>query len=236
MIAKRNASIEWWKKAMDEVGIECMDKTIRVQASWAEILRTGQSDLDRAISITGMACGKDRTVIEVGCGVGRVTAALAQHFGCVIGIDVADKFIDEARRMNSNSHVTFEVSDGSRICPATVRKCDTIFSYEVFYYVDPDLLLTYFRDAYELLDSNGQFVFHLNMEPIQLKTRASYLWRQSLYICGIQKWRGWPTGPGLRRFCHSHNWINQHLSEVGFQVEKITGPSLRQQWVVALKP
>jgi predicted TPR repeat methyltransferase len=236
MIAKRKASIEWWKKAMDEVGIECMDKEIKVQASWAEILRTGQSDLDRAIAITGMARGKDRTVVEVGCGVGRMSAALAQQFGRVVGVDVADKFVNEARRMNVFDHVSFEVSDGVHIRPITVTKCDTVFSYEVFYYIDPDSLLVYFRDVFELLESSGQFVFHLNLEPIQLKTRASYLWRQSLYICGIQKWRGWPTGPGLRRFYHGPEWLDKHLTEIGFRIEKIAGPSLRQKWVLAVKP
>lgn len=230
------ASIEWWNKSLDEVGIHGMDKLVSADAGWDDVLKSGRDDLTRAISITAMRVGPDHTVLEVGCGVGRMSAALAESFGRVVGVDIAPKLIEEARRRNQNSQVSFEVADGNNIRPQAIDCCDAIFSYEVLYYVPPELLTIYFRDAFRLLSPGGQFVFQLNLEPIRIKTRLSFLLRRILYSCGIKHWRGWPTGAGYRRYFHSPAWLRKTLTGIGFEVERITGPSSRQMWVVAIKP
>src|SRR3954454_19384309 len=38
--------------------------------------------------------------LDFGCGVGRVTQALAEHFETVTGVDVAESMVREARRLN----------------------------------------------------------------------------------------------------------------------------------------
>lgn len=230
------ASIEWWNKSLDEVGIHSMDKLVSADANWMTVLQSGRDDLARAMSITGMKAGKDRTALEVGCGLGRMSAALADHFGQVVGVDIAPRLIEEAQRRNERPDVVFEVSDGVHLCPMAITEFDTIFSYEVFYYLNPEALTIYFHDAYRLLRSGGQFVFQLNMEPVKLKTRLSFLFRRCLYACGIRHWRGWPTGAGYRRYFHTRDWLTRTLTGIGFQVEQVAGPTLRQTWVVAAKP
>lgn len=232
----QTASIEWWNKSLDEVGITSMDKLVSADANWSAVLQSGRDDLARAIAITGMACGKDRTAVEVGCGLGRMSVALADQFGRVVGVDIAPRLIEEACRRNELSQVSFEVADGVHLRPGSISQCDTVFSYEVFYYINPQGLTTYFQDAYQLLRSGGQFVFQLNLEPVRLQTRLSFLLRRALYTCGIKHWRGWPTGAGYRRYYHSADWLRTTLSAIGFQVDKITGPTARQTWIVATKP
>lgn len=232
----QTASIEWWNKSLDEVGIHSMDKLVSADSHWSAVLQSGRDDLARAIAITGMTCGQDRTAVEVGCGLGRMSTALADHFGRVVGVDIAPRLIEEAQRRNNLNQVTFEVADGVHLRPQSITECDTVFSYEVFYYINSDALTTYFRDAFQLLRSGGQFVFQLNLEPLRLKTRLSFLLRRALYACGIKHWRGWPTGAGYRRYYHSPDWLRKTLTEVGFRLEKITGPTARQTWIVATKP
>ena len=232
----QTASIEWWNKSLDEVGIHGMDKLVSADAKWSSVLQSGRDDLARAIAITGMACGQERTVVEVGCGLGRMSVALADHFGRVVGVDIAPRLIEEARRRNELSRVSFEVADGVHLRPATITECDTVFSYEVFYYINAKGLETYFQDAFGLLRSGGQFVFQLNLEPIHLKTRFSFLLRRALYACGIKHWRGWPTGAGYRRYHHSADWLRKTVAATGFHVNKIAGPTARQTWIMATKP
>lgn len=232
----QTASIEWWNKSLDEVGVQSMDKLVAADAHWSAILQSGRDDLERAIALTGMTRGQDRVAIEVGCGLGRMSAALAEHFGAVVGLDIAPRLIEEAQRRNVNHRVSFEVSDGVRLQPKCISACDTIFSYEVFYYINPEALTTYFRDAYGLLRPGGEFVFQLNMEPLQWKTHVSFWLRRQLYACGIKHWRGWPTGAGYRRYQYSTEWLRKTLARIGFEVERIKGPTPRQTWVVALKP
>jgi SAM-dependent methyltransferase len=232
----QTASIEWWNKSLDEVGIHSMDKLIAADTNWAAVQQSGRDDLARAIAITGMTVGRDRTAVEVGCGLGRMSAALADHFGRVVGVDIAPRLIEEARFRNELEQVTFEVADGVHLRPESLTDCDTVFSYEVFYYINPRALAVYFRDAFQLLRSGGQFVFQLNMEPVRLTTRLSFLLRRLLYSCGIKHWRGWPTGAGYRRYHHSPEWLRRTLTETGFRVDKIAGPTPRQTWIVAVKP
>lgn len=232
----QSASIEWWNKSLDEVGIHSMDKLVSADDAWNSVLQSGQDDLARAIAITGMNCGKDRIAVEVGCGLGRMSTALADQFGRVVGVDIAPRLIDEARRRNEMSTVTFEVADGIHLRPASLDHCDTVFSYEVFYYIDKPALATYFQDAFTLLRPGGEFVFQLNLEPVRLTTRISFLLRRLMYACGIRHWRGWPTGAGYRRYYHSPAWLRKTLTAIGFRVEKITGPTARQTWIVASKP
>jgi predicted TPR repeat methyltransferase len=151
-------------------------------------------------------------------------------------VDIAPRLIEEARVRNEQPEVSFEVADGVHLKPTSMTECDTVFSYEVFYYINAAGLTTYFHDAYQLLRSGGQFVFQLNLEPLRLKTRLSFLLRRGLYACGIKHWRGWPTGAGYRRYHHSRSWLTKTLTEVGFKVEQITGPTARQTWIVASKP
>ena len=232
----QTASIEWWNKSLDEVGIHSMDKLVSADSDWSAVLQSGRDDLARAMTITGMTCGQDQTAVEVGCGLGRMSTALADHFGRVVGVDIAPRLIEEARRRNEHGQVTFEVADGVHLRPESIAECDTVFSYEVFYYINPLALTTYFCDAFQLLRAGGQFVFQLNMEPVRLQTRLSFLFRRMLYACGIKHWRGWPTGAGYRRYHHSPEWLRKTLTGIGFRVDKMTGPTARQTWIVAVKP
>ena len=232
----QTASAAWWNKSLDEVGLVGMDKLVSADGGWAALLKTGEEDVARALRVTRMQVGPHRTLLEIGCGVGRMSAALATRFGRVIGVDVASTLIEEAKRRNEQAHVSFEVCDGARLRPAKSSGCDTAFSYEVLYYLNRPALTTYFIDTFVLLRNGGEFVFHLNMEPIRLTTRLSFLFRRALYACGIKQWRGWPTGAGLKRYYHSEAWLRQTLERVGFRVERIVGPNLRQMWIVAVKP
>ena len=232
----QTASVAWWNKSLEEVGLVGMDKLVSADGSWTALLKTGEEDVARALSVTGMRVGKDRTLLEIGCGVGRMSAALATRFGRVIGVDVAPTLIEEAQRRNEQDHVSFEVCDGVHLRPAGASGCDTAFSYEVLYYLNRQSLTACFIDTFVLLRHGGEFVFHLNLEPIRLTTRFSFLFRRALYACGIKQWRGWPTGAGLKRYCHSEAWLRQTLQRVGFRVERIVGPNARQKWIVAVKP
>src|SRR3954469_25068880 len=63
-----------------------------------EFLATGRVDVDRFLAdLTRLLPTAARTsVLDFGCGVGRVTRLLADHFETVVGTDVAPSMIEQA--------------------------------------------------------------------------------------------------------------------------------------------
>ena len=62
-------------------------------------------------------------ILDLGCGTGRYSAALAAHFGAqVVGVEPSEKMLREARRGRKGGHnVRFLRRIRARPCAATVR-------------------------------------------------------------------------------------------------------------------
>jgi cyclopropane fatty-acyl-phospholipid synthase-like methyltransferase len=230
------ASIDWWQNSLNELGVQGMEKLLSKDATWEQVVQSGRDDLAQGLRYSRMTLGKDRTVVDVGCGLGRVSHALAEHFGRVVGLDVAASLLEQGREHAAGKPILFELADGERIQPKSVAVADTVFSYEVLYIVPPETLKTYFSDIFALLRSGGEFVFQLNVQPLRWRTRMSYLLRNVLFAFGIKQFRGWPTGAGFRRYPYTEAWVREHLTQAGFQVTRVAGPNPRQMWFVATKP
>jgi SAM-dependent methyltransferase len=50
-------------------------------------------------------------VLDVGCGTGILTSALAERGSTVVGIDASEAYVAEARRHRSNPEVTYDLGD-----------------------------------------------------------------------------------------------------------------------------
>ncbi len=75
--------------------------------------------------------------LDLGCGLGRFSRALARRFSSVMAVDVSDRMIAEAKRLQSDGefkNITFEKSDGV-ILPAAKNAVDFVWSYEVFQHI-----------------------------------------------------------------------------------------------------
>lgn len=243
---KRKSSSEWWDRAYFEQGPTSMDKLISKDASWNEIVDSAEQDLVDAFAVGGMNLHSQGDVLEIGCGVGRLSHALARRTRHVFAVDIAPKLLEEARKKQTLANIDYYLLDGQRLVTDELRSAlavsqqqghalQTVFSYEVLYYVPAPLLKTYFADAFEVLAPGGELVFQLNCEPISARTRVGFKLRDWLYACGITQWRGWPTHPDFRRLVHPAADVCQWLKEIGF--EQITScGSLRQKWFRGVKP
>jgi 2-polyprenyl-3-methyl-5-hydroxy-6-metoxy-1,4-benzoquinol methylase len=57
-------------------------------------------------------------VLDLGCGTGVLSVALAERGCTVVGIDASEAYLDGARRHPSHPLVTYEVGDGQRLSHA----------------------------------------------------------------------------------------------------------------------
>ncbi len=75
---------------------------------------------------------KDKAVLEIGCGMGRVTEFIARNFKKVTAIDISEKMIAEGKnRLKNFPNVEFFANDGLNY-PAEDSSIDFVFSYIVF--------------------------------------------------------------------------------------------------------
>ena len=77
-------------------------------------------------------------VLDVGCGTGVITAALAER-GCVaVGIDASQPYLDGARRLRSQPGVTYELGDARHMTypEASFDACVSTLALDVIPEVD----------------------------------------------------------------------------------------------------
>jgi ubiquinone/menaquinone biosynthesis C-methylase UbiE len=104
---------------------------------------------------------RGRRAVDLGCGSGRLTVALAERFDRVIGIDISEPLIAIARLKRSRPNVEYRVEDLRSFQDA--EGFDLIFSSTTLHHV-PDLTaaLTHVRG---LVRPEGQIVLIDNTAP-----------------------------------------------------------------------
>ena len=77
-------------------------------------------------------------VLDVGCGTGVLTLALAEHGAKAVGIDASEPYLSGARRHRSHPEVTYEVADARRMPYAndSFDGCVSILALDVIPEVD----------------------------------------------------------------------------------------------------
>ena len=92
-------------------------------------------------------------IIDLGCGTGRFTGALARHFDAdVLGLDPSQKMLRQARQKTGDERVTYRHISGERI-DAPTGSIDLIFMSMVFHHL-PDPAQTA-RECHRVLRPQG---------------------------------------------------------------------------------
>jgi len=137
-----------------------------------EYFESGRENVRREIlTDMGNICqGKDpkqMTVLEIGCGSGRITRALSELFGQVYAVDISGEMIRQAKeslRDCPNAHV-FQNSGSDLSVLADVPgdiQIDFAFSYIVFQHIPSrEVIRSYVREVHRLLRPGGLFKFQV---------------------------------------------------------------------------
>lgn len=102
------------------------------------------------------------SALDFGCGVGRLSQALAAHFESVVGVDISDEMIRRATAFNRHEgrcrYVVNTTSDLSQFDSATF---DFIYSNIVLQHMRPEFARGYVAEFVRLLRPRGLAVFQL---------------------------------------------------------------------------
>jgi SAM-dependent methyltransferase len=142
--------------------------TARTDWTDEEYFESGRQNVYHEIlTDMGNVCqGKDpkqMSVLEIGCGSGRITRALAETFGQVYGVDISGEMIRQAKDALAdmpNAHV-FR-NNGADLTVLGDIQVDFAFSYIVFQHIPSrDVIHSYVRDVHRLLRPGGLFKFQV---------------------------------------------------------------------------
>jgi cyclopropane fatty-acyl-phospholipid synthase-like methyltransferase len=106
---------------------------------------------------------EEMQVLEIGCGAGRVTRALARLFGEVHAVDVSGEMVALARRALAgcpNAHVY--QNNGCDLSVVPARQFDFAFSTIVFQHIPSrEVIENYVREVHRLLRPGALFKFQV---------------------------------------------------------------------------
>lgn len=106
--------------------------------------------------------GPDRTVLDIGCGIGRIAAELAPRSREVHGIDVSRQMINVAlRRCEPLTNVHLLKSSGHDLREFADESFDAAIAVDTFPYINQSgatLVESYFAEAARVLKPDGDFV------------------------------------------------------------------------------
>jgi ubiquinone/menaquinone biosynthesis C-methylase UbiE len=154
------------------------------RSDWAdeEFFESGRRTVAEEIltDMINICQGKDpkqMTVLEIGCGAGRVTRALSEVFGKVCAVDVSGEMVARARSaLADRPNAVIEQNSGADLQVLGDVNIDFAFSSIVFQHIPSrEVIRSYVAEAHRLLRPGGLFKFQVQGDATLL-TEAHDTW------------------------------------------------------------
>jgi SAM-dependent methyltransferase len=134
-----------------------------LEAFWAG----GEEALDRLLGALGARIEPADAVVDIGCGVGRLTRPLAARAARVVALDVSSEMLTVARELNGHlENVEWRHGDGESLRPVADASVDACVSHVVFRHLpDAAITLGYVREMGRVLRPGGIAAFEFSNDP-----------------------------------------------------------------------
>lgn len=161
----KNTKNEWETLArLDPLWAILSEKNKRF-GKWNEIdfFATGEKEISSVISYLrekGIFLKKINKVLDFGCGVGRLTRALAKYFPSVYGLDISETMIKKAKKLNAKY----------KNCHFLVNRRGSSLSFRdnYFDFIYSDIVLQHFPNKKTMLKQISEFIRILRPSGIAL--------------------------------------------------------------------
>ena len=181
-----------------------------------EFLATGRRDIDAAMTLDAKYGPVAKAAaLDFGCGAGRLTQALAEHFDRVVGVDIAASMIEEARALNRfGERCEFVVNTTDDLSLFGNDSFDLVYSDIVLQHMDPRYAGKYIREFLRLVRPSG-LVFFQVPEPMrwQFVKALAPEWALAVY----RRARG-RAGPVMQMFGMTSAQVQRLVNEAGGRV------------------
>ena len=125
----------------------------------AEFMATGEAEIETVMShLAAIGHLPDFTgaALDFGCGVGRLTQALARRFASCVGVDISQQMIQQAESLIQHPHCRYVASSSPRL---PFDDASFSFLYSNIQHVPRPLARNYLREFVRVLAPAGVLVF-----------------------------------------------------------------------------
>ena len=159
---------QFWDARAREDAFYFVDSRLRYNApDEAAFWAGGEAALAALLGGLGVAIPPGKVVLDIGCGLGRLTRPLARGAERVIALDISEEMLARARRLNAElANVEWVHGDGVSLRPVEDSSVDVCVSHVVFRHIpDPSITLGYIREMGRVLRPGGFAAFELSNDP-----------------------------------------------------------------------
>ena len=135
-----------------------------------EFFATGQDEIEEVtkyVEALGVELDR-RTALDFGCGVGRLTQALADRFEVVWGVDIAPSMIEQAKHFDRHAGTChFILNERADLRMFESASFGFIYSNIVLQHIEPRDQRSYLKEFVRVLTPGGVLVFQLPSDRIE---------------------------------------------------------------------
>ena len=163
--------------------------------------QSGKHDVDKFIADAKWGDTSQARLLEIGCGMGRMTKFLIPWFRHVDAIDISPTMIWKAKNLHSpKDNVAFHVGNGVDLHEFPDKTFDFVLSYIVFQHIpDAQVILGYIAEALRVLKPTGRFRFQARTDNAHAEPDTY-------------------DGASIRR-----EDVERVVHKAGFKLERVTG-------------
>jgi len=155
---------EWDAMARDDAMRYITDGTVADEEAF---FRSGEALVAGVLASVGYEPAPGEAALEIGCGLGRTVRALAARFARVVGVDVSEEMIRQARDLLADCpNVELVVGNGTDLGFAEDGAFAFCFSYIAFQHIpDRRIVAAYLREIARVLGPGGVACIQLHTQP-----------------------------------------------------------------------
>jgi SAM-dependent methyltransferase len=162
----RESMQQFWDERAKEDAFYFVDNRIayRDPAQEARFWAGGVEDLDLLLRLSEIEVKPADRVVEIGCGVGRLTRVLSERAASVKALDVSAEMLQQAGEHNGHlDNVEWVHGDGLSLTGIPDGEADLVVSHVVFQHIpDPQITLGYVREMGRVLKPGGVAGFQVS--------------------------------------------------------------------------
>lgn len=202
-----------------------------------DFFRTGQKDMKYYFEILQTVAGMPKhfdSVLDFGCGVGRLSQAWRNYATLVTGVDISESMISQARELSSGIlNIKYICNSRPDLSDFASASFDLVFSHICLQHMPWEMARGYLKEFSRLCRPGGYMIFQLPSRPgSPIAISRMRRWIIDHFPFGLdQTYRKWKRGTSTIYNMHFtpvkevvHSCLSFGLKEVILKYNEFSGP------------